>query len=702
MGNIKIGVLEIDGEELDTPTEYDLASALQYVGIPNPQDVYDLTSEPTGYADRTKSTLSFDEGTRTLSIAPVSGSFDVYVAGKKITISSTLTKQIPNTSGSYFFFITSAGVLDYQQTFSVSILTSVAYTAYVLWDATNSKAVSFGEERHGLVMDGATHGYLHTTRGTQLVSGASIGYTITDSGSLDADAQVSISDLSVRDEDILVQITNSASPTLPFQQKLSPIAYLPIYYRVGTTWTKDTGTAFPMKTGTVRARFNQNNSGTWSLVEATKDRNYLVSYVFATTNIQEPVIVLLGQDEYTSLSDAQARAAWSKVDFGDLPAQEMKLLYIIMYQTSSTYTNTPKCLIGYISDLRFGADREVSATSFNTAHSNLSGLGNDDHLQYLLVNGSRAMSSSLDMGTNNITNVGTVNSVTVENHKARHQPGGADAIPTASAVSIALNNSEGVSTSLARADHTHKIDTGTITNDMLASGIDAAKIDGGGVTNTEFSYLANVTSDIQTQINGKQAAGNYITALTGDVTATGPGSVTATLSNTGVIAGTYDSLTVDTKGRITSATLNRYKYVLGAQATNNTAAYSTVAGLTSVSLPVGIYRFKFLGLMQSTQAASGVGVRIINGTATLSTVYGKWSISQGADGVSQAFIYDQTSTSTNVTSASVNTLNSNFVVMGDGVFRVTVAGTVAIQIRPEVGGQTATLQADAMFEIMAL
>lgn len=55
--------------------------------------------------------------------------------------------------------------------------------------------------------------------------------------------------------------------------------------------------------------------------------------------------------------------------------------------------------------------------------------------------------------------------------------------------------------------------------------------------------------------NGKQASGNYITALTGDITASGPGSAAATLAtvNSNVGSFTNANITVNAKGLITAA-----------------------------------------------------------------------------------------------------------------------------------------------------
>lgn len=66
------------------------------------------------------------------------------------------------------------------------------------------------------------------------------------------------------------------------------------------------------------------------------------------------------------------------------------------------------------------------------------------------------------------------------------------------------------------------------------------------VTSAELLNVGGTTSNIQTQLNGKQASGNYITALTGDVTASGPGSVAATIANAAVTLAKMANLPANT------------------------------------------------------------------------------------------------------------------------------------------------------------
>lgn len=60
-----------------------------------------------------------------------------------------------------------------------------------------------------------------------------------------------------------------------------------------------------------------------------------------------------------------------------------------------------------------------------------------------------------------------------------------------------------------------------VTNAKVATGIDAAKIADGSVSNAEFQYLAGVTSDIQTQLNASASplfGKETFTLIAGDIT----------------------------------------------------------------------------------------------------------------------------------------------------------------------------------------
>jgi hypothetical protein len=183
-------------------------------------------------------------------------------------------------------------------------------------------------------------------------------------------------------------------------------------------------------------------------------------------------------------------------------------------------------------------------------------------------------------------------------------------------------------------------------------------------------------------------------SVTGQGATANVGSV-AILSSTGAL---FSKIGINSTDWVEKK--NTYRYTNSSTATNSTVTYGSIAQLTSVSLPVGLYKFYFSGLVQSSGTnQGGIGLRISNVSATVSTVYAKWKIPQAANGTTKNFIYDQLSATTDVTSASTNAANTNQIADGSGVFRVTAAGTVAIQLRSETDTVTATLGVDASFII---
>lgn len=69
----------------------------------------------------------------------------------------------------------------------------------------------------------------------------------------------------------------------------------------------------------------------------------------------------------------------------------------------------------------------------------------------------------------------------------------------------------------------------------------------------DATHSGGLSSTDWNTFNGKQASGSYITALTGDVTASGPGSVASTLATVNSNIGTFASVTVNGKGLTTAA-----------------------------------------------------------------------------------------------------------------------------------------------------
>jgi hypothetical protein len=341
------------------------------------------TGEPTGHEDKTQSVISFDESNRRFSIGPAITSFVIWNQGKRHVKTATETIDIPDTSATYYIYYNSSGQLSYKTSFFD--LETEAPVAYVYWNEVDNKSYFFADERHGITMDWATHEYLHRTRGAAIANGfGANGYTLVGNGTNDNDIQINIANGTFFDEDLEVSITNAATPTQnTWQQRLQDGgAWIPVFYRTNNHWFKDVATAYPLKKGASRPTYNLNTAGTWSTPEVSNNR-WGISWIIATNNLNEPIIAILGQENYSSTNNAQ-EAVWENLNLDGFPIVEFRPLYKIIYYTSNTYTNFAKAKFTEVIDLRRVISSGSGIPSVPVSdHGNMTGLGDDDHTQYL-------------------------------------------------------------------------------------------------------------------------------------------------------------------------------------------------------------------------------------------------------------------------------------------------------------------------------
>lgn len=381
-------------------------------GPPGPgQDVSAATHEPLGHKDRAESTISFDNSTRIFTIAPTGTTYEVWCAGTKYDL-TTQSVTIPNTTGLYYLYFDTAGVLHYKTTY-FDWPTEVP-TAYVYWNSGTGKAEFFADERHGITLDWATHEYLHRTRGAAFASGFSLGsYSTSGTGAANADAQMALGNGTFFDEDLQVDIVATATPTPnTWEQNLVFPMQVPVFRLQGTAWQADTSTAYPLKQGTARAQYNLLTGSTWSSTDAGNG-DYVISWLVATNNLNTPVVVILGQSSYVSLPAAR-NAAWSDLVLTNFPVFEFRPLYKLIFETKTSFSNTPHARLSDVQDLRGGS--AAGGGTVVSDHGLLAGLADDDHVQYALADGTRGSFDALGAAATVQTNLNTHTALTTTAH----------------------------------------------------------------------------------------------------------------------------------------------------------------------------------------------------------------------------------------------------------------------------------------------
>ncbi|GEM_PF-4666150 len=337
-------------------------------------DNIQITKSPIGFPNREDSIFSFNQSTREFTIEPTNANYDVYFKDKKYTKSSAETIIIPLLTGLHFIFFDQYGTLTTSQAFPG--LQNMIYISYIYCNADTGQYFCMGDERHGTVMDKATHERLHSVDWTQWVNGLQAYDYELNNPNGDNAVKLSINNGIVADEDLNHYISNSPAPLAFFEQFLQSFAKLPVMHRSGENgaWNQDTASEFPFKnTASGRVNFNEYDGTTWKQTEALNGA-FVAYYVIFAGDVKEPIKVIQGQRYDSTLEEAQANNDDRNILWGNQPFQEFKVLYRLIYQTSNSYVNSRKSQLVDVLDLRAAKRSPGGGGIIPSAHSNLTGL----------------------------------------------------------------------------------------------------------------------------------------------------------------------------------------------------------------------------------------------------------------------------------------------------------------------------------------
>jgi hypothetical protein len=189
----------------------------------------------------------------------------------------------------------------------------------------------------------------------------------------------------------------------------------------------------------------QYDNGSGTLVSLSNNYYRRDALYTSGEGANEKLFLVMGQVEYSNLVNAESGTIPTPPDWF---TGTICLIASIIQKQGDTN-------ISQIRSERPTLAFQASGVSAASVHANLTGLSADDHPQYLLTNGGRTLTGNLNLGSNNITNIGTANGVTIEAHASRHLPNGADPLATGTPSTIDGTNQTGTANAFARQDHIH-------------------------------------------------------------------------------------------------------------------------------------------------------------------------------------------------------------------------------------------------------
>ena len=254
--------------------------------------------------------------------------FYFWANGIKYTKTTTQSTVIPNVTGTYYVYFDNSGNIQnvIEGSMPLSVIYENAIVCLVYWNATAGSGM-LGDERHGIRMSAATHGYNHLTFGARYddsdgamdITGLSSGgatYTNTTAGHF-------------WDEDIRHNV--ALQTTHKF------------LYRLGATgeWTQTAAAnTVSYKDGAdTYHSWNEWTGSTWQLTEGTSSTDYWIIFYVTTPDVSGSNIKkIIGQNAYSSRNNARAAIETEirALNTGGLPNPEMLFLYATIVRRNGT------------------------------------------------------------------------------------------------------------------------------------------------------------------------------------------------------------------------------------------------------------------------------------------------------------------------------------------------------------------------------
>jgi hypothetical protein len=335
------------------------------------------TEEPTGFVTyKVGSEISFSGNAVTISGTT---GYEYYIKGVKYTraAGSSDSVNITDSSEGLQFVYFDGETLTHSTSFTNELLSDYAYVAALYWDDTNNQIIYFGDERHGIIMDSATHLNMHLTRGTQYISGLGLSdLTVDGGGSSNNDVKFGVGSGVVLDEDLFHSIAATTSGST-----------IPVFYRDGSgDWRSATASGYAFLEGaTPLPKYNLYSGGTWTQPEIASS-DFVLYHIFATNDPDQPIVSIMGQNTYDTNTLARLGAAdeLQSLQLGGMPFVEFVALATVIIEGDTTFTNDVNAQIistdggdDYI-DWRYAEVTSGAGTAIND-HGNLSGLTDPDH-----------------------------------------------------------------------------------------------------------------------------------------------------------------------------------------------------------------------------------------------------------------------------------------------------------------------------------